>query len=312
MTVTRILVCVLATGLAVPSAGAAPGPQKPCRDGSRTCVIEAATTYLDALVSHDSASVRLAPGAWRMVNGRVDARSADELRGAIEREPVAAVRDVRWVVEGEDAVAVYDLDADLTRAAQSATFGPADSHIPAYVIERFKVRRGLIHEIEVVYWGDPARSPRPDRPFRGGDVGQGPCPDDSRACVVEAAGAYLDALVSHDGSAVPLASDAWRIENGSNSGDDGEAIRAGLESPVMNVIVAMEDVRWVVEGEQAVALYRIWTDAGPLAGSASGPRELQVPAYIFERFRVQDGLIKEIEAVFTVGPPGVPPDERPT
>jgi hypothetical protein len=304
MRVVMLSVALLSSLVVAPRANA----DEPCVDASRECVIATAMTYLDALISHDVSGVRLAPDVWRMNNGHVAARGEDEVRSAIRVEPVAAIHSLRWVVEGEDAVAVYDLDADFTRSVQTTTFAPVS--IPAYIAERFKVRDGLIHEIEVVYWGDPTLSPRPARPFRPASFPSGPCADGSRACAIETAGAYVAALASHDASAVPLAPDAWRLENGRNTGDDGESIRAAVESPVMDVIVAITDVRWFVEDDHAVAYYVLYAEPGPLVGTHV-PEPLLTPAYIAERFRIQDGLIKEIEAVFWIDPPGSRPDPRP-
>jgi hypothetical protein len=308
--VKRLLV-LIATAVIAGVTTAVAGPAAYCTDATRACVIEAATTYLDALISHDAGSVRLHPDAWRMNNGRVAAEGADELRDAIRREPVARISGVRWLVDGLDAVAVYELEADLSRAVQSRTFLPDATWIPAYVIERFRVERGLITQIEVVYWGDPTLSPRPARPFRPEPFPPGPCADGSRACQVETAGAYLASFVSHDGSEVPLAPDAWRLENGDNTGDSGEAIRDGLNSPIHRVITAVDDLRWFVEGDQAIAFYTLYSDASGIVGDPITPEPLLTATYVAERFRIQAGLLKEIEAVFWIDPPPLRPDPRP-
>ena len=123
-------------------------------------------TYLDALVSHDSASVRLADGVRRIGNGKDIVAGADALRAVIEREPVGAIDALRWVVDGDSAALVYDLDADLTRTEQSETFGPRETWITSFIAERFTVADGLITEIEVVYAGSEAGRARPPRPER--------------------------------------------------------------------------------------------------------------------------------------------------
>ena len=97
--------------------------------------------------------------------------------------------------------------------------------------------------------------------------------------------------MSHDGSDVPLHPDAWRIENGGQSGDGAENIRAGLSSPIMYVITGIRDLRWYAEGSDVVAVYFLDT--------------VTSPTYIVERFRVDDdGLITEIEANFYIDIPG--------
>jgi hypothetical protein len=307
----RALTAFVASALLVTGSVAGRAADAPCTDDSRQCVIDTALTYLHALVTHDIDSVRLAPDVWRMNNGHVAAQGEPEVRQAIGSEPVASWSTLRWVVDGNDAVAYYDLDTDFTRTVQSQTYAPPQTYVPAYIAERFHVVAGLIEEIEVVYWGDPTFAPRPDRPLRGTSFSPGPCADGSRACQISTASTYLNAFLTHDASNAALAADAWRIENGGNTGDSGQAIRDGVESPVMHVIVDLQDIRWFVEGDQAVAYYTLYADGTGAIGPPSTPPELLTPAFIVERFRIQDGLIKEIEAVFWIDPPGSKPDPRP-
>ena len=96
-------------------------------------VIDVATRYLDALVSHDADSVPLAPNARRIDNGKVVVTGADALREIIRREPAASTSAFRWLTHGDAAVVFYDLDADMG----------GDDLIPAYIGERFTVRDGL-------------------------------------------------------------------------------------------------------------------------------------------------------------------------
>jgi hypothetical protein len=111
-----------------------------------------------------------------------------------------------------------------------------------------------------------------------------------RACTIRAANAYLAALVSHDGSDVPFHENAWRQENGGARLEGAENIRAGLSNPIMYVITGIHDLRWFVDGDDAMAVYFLDTVA---------------PTYIFERFRVDDdGLITEVDAHFYIDIPG--------
>ena len=113
----------------------------------------------------------------------------------------------------------------------------------------------------------------------------------SRDSVVEAAEKYLfHGLVEHDGSKVPLAENVVRHEQGHNSGDGREALVEALSHEVMNVITGVRNIRWIVEGDQAVAFYDLDTKAS------------DKPVLIAERFRVVDGLITEIEALFHAQP----------
>ncbi len=113
---------------------------------------------------------------------------------------------------------------------------------------------------------------------------------------IEVAETYIfGGLVEHDGDKVLLADDAFRTEQGFGTGDDAAAIRASLESPALQVVSGVKNLRWVVECNfddvcHASAIFDLEIDA-------FGPRP---PVLIAERFRVEDGLITEIEAIFVV------------
>ncbi|HEY7106005.1 MAG TPA: hypothetical protein VH986_06365 [Acidimicrobiia bacterium] len=266
--------------------------------GARPEVVATATTYLDALLSHDARSARLGTGVRRVANGRQALEGDDAVRAVIAHEPVGAIGSLDWVVDGDTAAALYDLDADMTRVNGIDDFGPRERWIPAYVAERFRVVDGAIAEIELVHAATAvgtARPPRPERYPRGrGDAAP------SRDQLVAAASAYLDALVSHDASAVPLAPQAWRVENGRNSGDSGAEIARALEADIMGVVTGVRDLVWCVEDDTAIVFYTLDVDLGRLpnvlttgdaAGSETSAKRLG------ERFRVHDGLLAEIEVV---------------
>jgi hypothetical protein len=86
-----------------------------------------------------------------------------------------------------------------------------------------------------------------------------------------------------------LAEDCWRIENGWNTGNSGDAIADGFASPVFMVIAGIENLRWTVDLAKNEAFARF---------------DLQIygstPTLIGERFKVVDGLVTEIEAFFNM------------
>jgi len=128
------------------------------------------------------------------------------------------------------------------------------------------------------------------------------CTDSSRACVISAARAYIDALVSHDGTKVPFAPAARRTENGMVTATSGAAIANDLSTNQGDrAIYAARDIRWFVDGDQAIAYYLLDT---AMPGS-SAPHTTTV--HLSERFKVDGGLIYEIEAIFWVSP-GATPD----
>jgi hypothetical protein len=113
----------------------------------------------------------------------------------------------------------------------------------------------------------------------------------NRESIIEAAEKYLfHGLVEHDGSKVPLAEGVVRKEQGHNTGEGRDGLIEALDLDVMKVITGIRNVRWIVEGDQAVAFYEL--------DVTSSDR----PVLIAERFRVVDGLITEIEALLHAQP----------
>ena len=111
-----------------------------------------------------------------------------------------------------------------------------------------------------------------------------------RAKVIEPACRYLEAFETRDASNIPLAQNVWRIENGHNTGSSPEAIRTSVESPALDVIEDVRDIRWFVDGNDAIAYYVL--DLKPVAA----PNQSVLLA---ERFRSdKHGLLTEIEVVF--------------
>ncbi len=114
-----------------------------------------------------------------------------------------------------------------------------------------------------------------------------------RSEIIDTAAKYLEAIVSHEPSEVPFAVNARRFEQGHPHGDTPDEIREALRARTMRVVTGMGPVRWIVEEEsdQAVAFFELDLEHGGTCRLA-------------ERFRVRDGLIEEIEAIFTI-------DDRP-
>ncbi len=112
-----------------------------------------------------------------------------------------------------------------------------------------------------------------------------------RESLIEVAEKYLfHGLVEHDGSKVPLAEGVVRTEQGHNTGEGRNGLIEALAHDVMKVITGIRNVRWIVEGDQAVAFYDLDVTTSDR------------PVLIAERFRVVDGQITEIEALFHAQP----------
>jgi hypothetical protein len=112
------------------------------------------------------------------------------------------------------------------------------------------------------------------------------CDDD---CKVKAAQSYIEALQSHDAANVPLADHVRRLENNKVNADGAQALRRSLNKGAQyRLIRGIRDLSWYVAGNDVFAIYTV--DAGPSTGTLASGRT-------FERFRVDNGLITQIEIV---------------
>jgi hypothetical protein len=130
---------------------------KPCTNNTEHCMISAATTYLDALVSHDASHIRLDPNVVRTEQGHntgtgtaaiiksVSLRTFDEV--IIDR------RDTRWFVDkpNHEAVAFYILDIGAPPSRLVPFVRPTVATGTVHLSERFKVDNGLITQIEAIF-----------------------------------------------------------------------------------------------------------------------------------------------------------------
>ena len=160
-----------------------------CTDASRACLESVARAYIDGLVAHGGAKVPLAATVRRTENALTNARGASEVRESFVRtDMIERARDIRLFVDVAkgDVVAYFALDIDLkdhngggsgtTRAGNTeyevAVTKPAGTYT-VHEAERFHIRRGLIHEIEIIAHvedgkgkgtGWPVERPTPSKP----------------------------------------------------------------------------------------------------------------------------------------------------
>lgn len=130
------------------------------------------------------------------------------------------------------------------------------------------------------------------------------CTADTRKCMITAATAYLDALTHHDASKVPFAPDVRRTELGRVTGTGETNIRENTKSqPDM---AGHANTRFFVDEKThnvvAYTLLRIpGTKADPNRKSMADKLPPQPSTvHLAERFKVERGLITEIEAIFIV------------
>ena len=127
------------------------------------------------------------------------------------------------------------------------------------------------------------------------------CTDNSRACMIVAATSYLDGLTHHNGSKVLFAPDIVRTEQGREAGKGEVTLRAGLDKePPM---LGYANTRFVVDEKTHQLVYftllRLATDASRPATPAPGEKpQGPVTIHLAERFKIEHGLIIEIEAIY--------------
>ena len=134
-----------------------------------------------------------------------------------------------------------------------------------------------------------------------------PCNDNSEQCMISAATTYLDALVSHDATHTRLDPTVMRTELGGNTGTGAQAIRQSVSIPTPDEsIIDKRDVRWFVDkpNHEAVAFYILDVGAEPNPPTFLPfvrPTTATGTVHLSERFKVDNGLITQIEAIFAAG-----------
>jgi hypothetical protein len=130
---------------------------KPCNDNSEQCMISAASTYLDALVSHDATHIRLAPDVKRTEEGVFSTVGAAAIIKSVSLptfdESIIDRRDTRWFVDkpNHEAVAFYVLDVGAEPNPLLPFIRPTVATGTVHLSERFKVDNGLITQIEAIF-----------------------------------------------------------------------------------------------------------------------------------------------------------------
>lgn len=106
--------------------------------------IAAAEAYIDALVSHEAASVPFAPDCVRIENGLKTGFSGNHLRRSLNRGPqfrlIAAITDRDFAVDGDEVRATFTVVLKVKVAGR---------RVVARTVETFLIpaRDGKIHHI---------------------------------------------------------------------------------------------------------------------------------------------------------------------
>jgi hypothetical protein len=126
------------------------------------------------------------------------------------------------------------------------------------------------------------------------------CTENSRRCMIAAATSYLEGLVRHDGSKVLFAPGIVRTEQGREAGRGEADLRARLDKePAMQ---GYANIRFITDLDTHQVVYftllRLATDASQPAPPPGAKPLPPITVHLAERFKVEHGLIKEVEAIY--------------
>jgi hypothetical protein len=275
------------------------------------CLLEYAQNYIKSLANRDFSNARLAPNVIFAENNVVMPIGNDGLWGTIS-----------GVHEGELIVA-----DELS--GNAAWFGIVEEHgNPAYLAARIKVQNGLITEIETVV----NRLPDMPKPFGNPEtVSHDPVWNDilpveqrrSRERLVAVADGYFNTVELNDGDVFTVFDDdCERLENGvyttsgsGASGGNAAALASGCEEQFRLGIYRInkqirdrrypliDEKRGVVVGsgffDHANTFDRyLLTDGREMRTVLKWPNSIT----LLEAFKIRNGRIWRIEAVFTYVP----------
>lgn len=276
------------------------------------CLLEFTTNYIAALADRDVSRARLSPEVIFSENNVVMPIGNDGLWGTI-----SAVRDGEMMV------------AD-TETGNAAWFGIVEEHgNPAYLAMRIKVEDGLITEIETVV----NRLPDMPKPFGNPDnVSHDPefaailpvAQRRSRARLVAVADGYFNTVELNDGEVFTLFSDdCGRLENGISTtsapagggGGNSASIAQGCENQfrlgIYHINKRIRDRRYpIIDVERGVVVASGFFDHANMFDryALTDGREMNTvlkwpnTITLLEAFKIRDGRISRIEAVFTYVP----------
>ncbi|MEK9648961.1 MAG: hypothetical protein VW337_07590, partial [Gammaproteobacteria bacterium] len=277
------------------------------------CLIDYTTNYIEALAGRNPASARLAPDVMFSENNVLMPVGNDGLWGTI-----SAVR------EGEMMVADVE-------TGNAAWFGIVEEHgNPAYLAMRIKVEDRLITEVETVM----NRLPDMPKPFGNPDtVTHDPAFSEilsikerrSRARLVAVADGYFNTVELNDGDVFTLFSDdCSRLENGisttaapppGSSDGNSASIAVGCENQfklgIYHINKRIRERRYpIVDVERGVVVASGFFDHANMFDrySLTDGREMNTvlkwpnTITLLEAFKIVDGKIARIEAVFTYVP----------
>lgn len=235
--------------------------------------IAIADSYLQSgIVAHDPGPIPLDARCVRVESGWDRGRTGAEISRQLRRMvPIIGIRNCRWLVEGEQVVARFDLAV-------------ADGRL-VFITERFRISGGRIREIQAAFdQAGGVTHPVPAAP-------QGKLTKAARGLSgspsVELGRNFLRAMTG--GEAPPLGPDISVTVNGKLVAATVAAVHEWLESQSRR-IGGLWGERWMSEGAEAVAMYQLDLQDGTCL-------------WVGHSFRSYRGLLREVHLNHGVGAP---------
>jgi len=276
-------------------------------DCDRACLIDMARNYIKALADRDADKARLAPNVRFSENDVEMPAGNDGLWGTISK-----VRD--GALEVADA-----------QTGNAAWFGIVEEHgKPAYLAMRIKVANKLITEIETIVNRAPDGMPKPfgDPDKVSHDITWndllGKEESRSRERLLTVADGYFNTVELNDGDVFThFTDDCGRLENGISTTSNGgsASIAQGCENQfklgIYRINKRVRERRYpLIDEERGIVVATGFFDHANTFDhySLKDGREMKTALKwpnsisLLEAFKIRDGKISRIEAVFTYVP----------
>jgi len=275
----------------------------PAERRSREGMISIANSYFEGLEQATGRLTPFDPNCTRMENGFVTANNPagnpmQKMTCGQQFDTgfstfITHVRERRFPVVDEERGLVYAIvffdhagGVKTVKMTNGTTFtvpAPYDTPYTFLIGELFKIKNGRIHQIEAVLLPVPYGMPS----GWGGEVAAGKC---DRGCLDGFIHRYLDAVVAHDPSRLPMAKAVKFTEN-------GQRLEVG-------------DGLWsTASARGAYKLYVADPEAGE-AGFFGTILENGTPAILAVRLKVRERKVSEIETLVARGEAGGAHGER--
>ncbi|HPG40500.1 MAG TPA: hypothetical protein PLP19_04810 [bacterium] len=306
----RLLIVISAVTL-VFLAACQPKPISTAAQYDRAALQSFVDKYLDAVIAHDPAQAPLAATVKFTENGQ----------RLIPGDGLWNTASVRGS---------YHLYVADPQAGQVGYFGTIrENGVPAILGLRLKIEKQAISEIETFVVRDTTGAQRLEKLGAPHPVFAQAIPDSerlSRAELITAANKYFTALERNDGKGeYNFTDDCNRLENGKQTSNnpakeprpfdiDGMSCKAQFETGFFCFVTRIRDRRFVVVDEERgiVLAFAFFDHAGnvlniTLSNGVSFPGGVNRPWTweIAEIFKVENGLLRQIEALFQEAPYGM-------